>query len=80
MNYKLAYRLYNISCVIALGFILSMLIFEVSYYLFGALALGTFLIGATISFLFYKCPHCNSGLSTRVSRTPICPYCGEKID
>lgn len=47
--------------------------------LFFALALGS--IG--ISFLFWRCPHCDKGFPiqhTRFDKMEICPFCGKEIE
>ncbi len=83
MDYKTANKLYNIFCIIGVGFIAALFIFKEASALFilcAVLAAVCCVAGAVIKSLFYKCPHCRAVLPFRTVKTPdICPYLRRRL-
>ena len=84
MNYLKARKLSNIFAFTGLGLSFLTLLFENSIALvlvIGAVGIIFIGIGLVVTYIYYRCPHCQSMLPFRSWGIPtFCPNCGEKLE
>ena len=49
-------------------------------YVLEFIGLGLALLGAVLTLIFHRCPHCGRFLGKHVGFPAYCPHCGEPLD
>ncbi len=84
MDYRLSGKLCHILQLSGIVFALTLFFFKGIDVLFIVIAVFALLLvvgGLVVKLMFYKCPHCHSGLPLRTLTLPTyCPSCGEKLE
>lgn len=84
MDYKRANKLSNILMLAGIIVALLLYCFNVVNALFiitAVAALALVITGVMVKYMFYRCPHCHTGLPLRTFSLPeYCPYCGERLE
>jgi hypothetical protein len=84
VNYKKARKLSNIFAFTGVGLIFLTLFLEdivALLLILGTIGLILVGIGAVITYVNYRCPHCQYMLPTRTYSVPtFCSHCGKELD
>ena len=83
MNHRKAYKLSNILGISGALLMVCLYWFNNTnwaFYLTLSISVLLMISGLVISFVFYRCPHCQGRLSARLGPPTYCHHCGEKLE